>query len=256
MKMVLSTCFGKPCSTLLSHLPARARYPLCLIRFLPPPSLHQPRVSWRAFLIASSSSQFCFSPAPIPAGKIQNHDTYSKDILLWSYDSCYLQVPGQIIHLNARVKSGLGRSKKRWGGWMWDHWRDDFLLASNPSDHSLPLSAESCLHSWSQVVSSPCSDSLCQRLWGESLKMILLLLSSSLLLYINHGCHLLYLLSAVTILFNRLLGQRWAIRFYRWWNWGTVQQTYSKIHLMDNRIAIPSQVFLLPKPVFNIILHV
>lgn len=69
---------------------------------------------------------------------------------------------------------------------------------------SLSLSTESCVHGWSQVVSSPCSDSLCERLWGKFPERILQLWF--LLLLSHESCyHLLYLLSDVNISLSEFL---------------------------------------------------
>lgn len=104
---------------------------------------------------------FC-SSVLIPAREIQNRDTYSKHKYYcnlmapviassWANYSCKCQGEVRTWKIQEEV------------GWL-NVTKDEFLPAPNPSDCSLPLSAESCLHGWSQVVSSPCSDSLRQRL--------------------------------------------------------------------------------------------
>lgn len=162
-KTPLHTLLPSPCCSRMYPLP----FLLLLTLFLTPP---MDQTSAKNLLKGLSDRvfipQFCFSSALIPAREIQDH-TYSKHKYF-----CNLMAPvtastiihGQIIHVNARVKTGLGRSKKMWGGCVGGQQRDGFLPAPNPSDCSLPLSAESCLHGWSQVVSSSGPDSLCQRL--------------------------------------------------------------------------------------------
>lgn len=141
MKVVLSAWFGKPCSTLFSHLPvvathmhARKHTRTCthtcthihstlppLPALSPTPSIGQ--TSAKNFLKGLSDHisipQFCFSSALIPAREIQNHDTYTNTNIILILWLLLLQVPGLILHVSARVRSGFGRSRKRWGGWMW-----------------------------------------------------------------------------------------------------------------------------------------
>ena len=74
--------------------------------------------------------------------------------------------------------------------------------------------------------------------------------------YVNHDYHLRYLLSAINIPGTDFLDRSQQSHFI---GHGTdaqrYQQTHSNIHLMAKRVGIPSQVFLAPKPVFNIILR-
>lgn len=121
----------------------------------------------KVFLLLLFSPQFCFSSAIIPAREIKNHDTYNEH-------KYYFNLQAPVIASSWATSSGKYQGEvrtwivqKRWGDLMWSQQSVDSLPSPNSPDPSLRLSAEDRLHCWSPVVSPPCSDPLCQRLWGE-----------------------------------------------------------------------------------------
>lgn len=122
-----------PCSMPFSHLPAAATHVHAIthththkhthvrtsaythtLSFLHPPTLSstlfRSQTSATHFPKGLSdpvfNPQFCFSLALI-ARKIQNHDTYGKHKYYFNLMAPIIAMPGQILHVNAKVKSGL-----------------------------------------------------------------------------------------------------------------------------------------------------